>query len=135
MDVCETEPLPDTVAEHEPYGASKPPTGTDKENVIDDPDTVPDTLPRPVTFVLASVMVIEPENDDPDWVICQVIVPGPEESDALPLQVPFTFAGVEGSVGLELPPPPQAIETAASEMVTSKTWRSLARGRCPWLIS
>jgi hypothetical protein len=100
-------PLPETVAEHPAYGASNPPVGTESENCSDDPETVPETVPRPVTFVLPSVIVNDPENDDPDWVSCHVIVPGPEESLAVPDHVPLMLGGDEGSVGVEPPPPPQ----------------------------
>jgi hypothetical protein len=113
-------PLPETVDEHDVYGASKPPAGTDSENCSEDPETVPDTVPRPVTFVLLSTIVNDPENDEPDWVICHVMVPGPEESVALPLHVPFTLAGDDGSVGVEPPPPPHA--AAADSASTASTW-------------
>jgi hypothetical protein len=113
IDVDDVLPLPDTVDEHEVYGASKPPAGTDSENCTDDPDTVPDTVPRPEAPVLLSVIVNDPENDEPDCVICHVIVPGPEESVAVPVQVPFTLAGADGSVGLEPPPPPHAADSAS----------------------
>jgi hypothetical protein len=111
IDVEDVVPFPETVDEHPAYGASKPPVGTESENCSDDPETVPETVPRPVTLVLLSVMVSDPENDDPDCVICHVIVPGPEESEAVPVQVPLTLAGEDGSVGLEPPPPPQPAAT------------------------
>jgi hypothetical protein len=107
MDVEDVVPVPETVDEHPAYGASNPPVGTESENCSDDPETVPETVPRPVTLLLLSVIVSDPENDDPDCVICHVIVPGPEESEAVPVQVPLTLAGEDGSVGLEPPPPPQ----------------------------
>ena len=121
-------PLPETLDEHAVYGASNPPLGTDNENCSDDPETVPDTVPRPVTFVLPSVIVNDPENDEPDCVICHVIVPGPEESVAVPDQVPFTFAGDEGAVGFDPPPPPQATAAAHTAIrASTQTQRRCAR--------
>lgn len=116
IDVDDALPLPETVDEHDVYGASKPPAGTDSENCTDDPDTVPDTVPRPDAPVLLSVIVNDPENDEPDCVICHVIVPGPEESVAVPVHVPLTLAGADGSVGLEPPPPPPQPANSASEV-------------------
>ena len=72
-----------------------------------------------MTFVLLSVIVNDPEKDDPDWVICHVIVPGPEESVAVPAHVPLTLAGEDGSVGLEPPPPPPHAAAAARARVSS----------------
>lgn len=69
------------------------------------PDTVPDTVPRPVTVVFAGVLPIivnDPENDESDCVICHVISPGPDESEAWPFQVPFTVDAVgvgDGELG------------------------------------
>ena len=114
IDVDEVVPLPETVDEHDVYGAPNPPAGIDNENCSDVPETVPETVPRPETFVLVSVIVNDPENDEPDWVICHVIVPGPEESVALPLHVPLILAGADGSVGVEPPPPPQAAVSRAT---------------------
>jgi hypothetical protein len=89
---------------------------------------LPETVPRPVTFVLLSVIVNDPENDDPDWVSCHVIVPGPEESLAVPDHVPLTLAGEEGSVGLEPPPPPQAVAAASAKATSVQAQRRRARG-------
>ena len=127
IEVDEEVPLPETVDEHAVYGASNPPAGTDNENCSDDPETDPDTVPRPVTFVLLSVIVNDPENDAPDCVICHVMVPGPEESVALPVHVPFTLAGDDGSVGVD-PPPPQAVAANSASAVNKWTQRVHVRG-------
>ena len=69
---------------------------------MDAPDTVPDAVPRPVTVVFVVVLRVSvnvPENDEPDCVICHVIWPGPDESDAEPVHVPVTFDGVDGDAG------------------------------------
>lgn len=84
---------------------SNPPARTETVNCSDDPETVPDIVPRPVTFVDVSVMVIVPDTDVPDCVICHVICPGPDESLADPDHVPVRDADVDGgalgSVGEE----------------------------------
>lgn len=58
-----------------------------------------------MTFVDVSVMVIVPDTDVPDCVICHVICPGPDESLADPDHVPVRDADVDGgalgSVGEE----------------------------------
>jgi len=87
-----------------------------------------------VTFVLLSVIVSDPENDDPDWVSCHVIVPGPEESLALPAHVPLTLAGDEGVVGLEPPPPPQAVAAAHAKARRMQAQRRRVRGRVEMFI-
>jgi hypothetical protein len=61
----ETVPVPVAVVEHPAYAPSNPPAGTDSENCSVEPDTVPDTVPRPLTLWLASTIVNVPENDDP----------------------------------------------------------------------
>lgn len=103
-------------------GLSNPPAGIVIEKRIDAPETVPETDPRPVTPVLVSIIVEVPENDPAVWVSCHAIAPGPVESEAGPLQVPFRSAGPEGAgvgvgeVGVELvdpPLPPQANDTSA----------------------
>ena len=108
-------PVPDTEVEQDSYGASNPPTGTAIENCIVDPETVPDTVPRPVTFIVGSAIVNVPENDEPDWVICQRIVPDPDESDAVPVHAPLRLAGVDGGEGLlgDDDPPPHEDTTIA----------------------
>jgi hypothetical protein len=58
-------PVPEILAEQDPNGLSNPPAGILIENVIEEPETVPDTEPRPVIPVLVSVMAAEPENDVP----------------------------------------------------------------------
>src|SRR5262245_12557441 len=124
MDEDEVVPLPETDAEHDVYGASNPPVGTDNENWSEEPETVPETVPRPVTFVLLSVRVSDPENDEPDCVICHVMVPGPEESVAVPDHLPLKSAGDEGWVGVEVLSPPLQAANRASAV-------SIADQRCP----
>lgn len=81
-----------------------------------------------MTFVLLSVIVNDPENDDPDWVSCHVIVPGPDESLAVPDHVPLMLAGDEGSVGVEPPPPPQAVAAARAKASSVQTLQRRVRG-------
>ena len=69
---------------------------TETVNCSDDPETVPEIVPRPVTFVDVSVMVIVPDTDVPDCVICHVICPGPDESLADPDHVPVSDDEVDG---------------------------------------
>jgi hypothetical protein len=82
---------------------SNPPASTETVNCSDDPETVPEIVPRPVTFVDVSVMDIVPDTDVPDCVICHVICPGPDESLADPDHVPVNGVdgGALGSVGEE----------------------------------
>src|SRR5262245_36792786 len=134
MDEDEAVPLPETDAEHDVYGASNPPVGTDNENCTEDPDTVPETVPRPVRFVLLSVIVSDPENDEPDCVICHVMVPGPEESDAVPDHLPFKSVGDEGCVGLVLaPPPPHAAAATRATAVSVEAHRRRERTSRPFI--
>ena len=58
-------PVPEIVAEQDPNGLSNPPAGMVIENVIEEPETVPDSEPRPLIPVLVSVMAAEPENEVP----------------------------------------------------------------------
>ena len=111
--------FPETLAEHVLYGLSNPPASTETVNCSDDPETVPETVPLPVTFVDVSVMDIVPEIDVPDCVTCHVICPGPDESFADPDQVPVSDVGGEGlgSVGEE--PDEHARAEAISANVTS----------------
>jgi hypothetical protein len=81
-------PVPEILAEQDPNGLSNPPTGILIENVIDVPETVPEREPRPMIPVLVSLMVAEPENDVPPSLSCHDRTPEPDESDALPVQVP-----------------------------------------------
>ena len=113
-------PVPVTLTEQVANGLSKPPAGTAIENVMDDPEIVPETVPRPVYPVLVSVSVMVPENDvDEAVVTCQTMAPGPDESEAGPLQVPPRLAepgpGVGVGVGVGVDPllPPQANDTSA----------------------
>jgi hypothetical protein len=111
--------FPETLAEHVLYGLSNPPASTETVNCSDDPETVPDTVPRPVTFVVVSVMDIVPEIDVPDCVTCHVICPGPDESFAGPDHVPVSDVdgGELGSVGEE--PDEHARAEATSAKPTS----------------
>ena len=140
MEVSAATPLPLTVAVQVANGLSNPPAGTLIENVIDDPETVPDTVPRPVTPVPESVIVIWPENDAPDCVSCHVMTPRPDAlpaaSYAEPVQVPailMLLVGV-GEVGggellLPPPPPPQAIAAALKMSAAAHTIRVFSAGR------
>lgn len=65
--------FPDTLAEHVLYGLSNPPASTETVNCSDDPEIVPEIVPRPVAFVEVSVIVIVPDTDVPDCVISHVI--------------------------------------------------------------
>ena len=56
---------------------------------------MPDTEPRPASPVLLSVSVAVPENDVPVCVSCHDTCPGPDESDAGPLQLPVRLTGPE----------------------------------------
>ena len=103
-DVEEMVAFPETFAEHVLYGLSNPPASTETVNCSDDPDTVPEIVPLPVTFVDVSVMDIVPDTDVPDCVTCHVIWPGPDESLAEPVHVPVSDevdGGALGSVGEE----------------------------------
>ncbi len=120
--------LPDADELHAALGLSNPPTGTVTVNSSDDPDTVPETVPRPVTPVPVSVVVSEPENDAPDWVSCHVIRPGPDESDAVPAQVPPTLAGAtEGAVVLEESPEEHPVDTTRTSETQERS-NQTARG-------
>jgi hypothetical protein len=112
--------LPSTLAEHVLYGLSNPPASTETVNCSDDPATVPEIVPRPVTFVDVSVIVIVPDTEVPDCVTCHVICPGPDESLAEPVHVPVSEevdGGALGSVGEE--PDEHARAEASSAKVTN----------------
>ena len=100
------------------------------ENWIDEPDIVPDIVPRPFTRVLVSVIVTVPENEVLVCVSCQDIWPGPDESDAEPLHVPVTFDDVcdgwVGVVGLPPPPPPPPHATADMSATAASALSALA---------
>lgn len=114
MEVPETLPLPDTVELHDANEPLKPPTGTVSEKLTVDPESVPETEPLPVVPLPLSVIVSVPENELPFCVTCQAIVPGPEESDAFPFQLPAMLAG-DGSEGdPESPPLLQAVSVKAA---------------------
>ena len=81
-------------------GPWNPAAGMLIEKRIADSATVPDTDPLPPTPVLVSVIVTVPENDASVCVICHDIRPGPDESDAVPLHVPLTFAAGAAGVGV-----------------------------------
>lgn len=94
---------------HDANGLSNPPAGIAIEKRIDEPDTVPETDPRPVIPVAVSVIVTVPANDVSACVSCQDIGPPPDESVAEPVHVPLRLTdveGVEGCVGVVEPPPP-----------------------------
>jgi len=59
-------PWPEAVAEHDVNEPSAPPCGTDSENVMLLPDTLPDTVPVAFVPVPLSVNVNVPENDVAD---------------------------------------------------------------------
>ena len=65
-DEPDTLPVPDAVAEHDVNEPSAPPCGTDSENVMLLPDTLPDTDPFAFVPVPLSVNVSVPENEVPD---------------------------------------------------------------------
>jgi hypothetical protein len=54
------------VAEHDVNEPSAPPCGTDSENVMLLPVTLPDTVPVAFVPLPLSVIVSVPENDVPD---------------------------------------------------------------------
>ena len=62
----DTVPWPEAVAEHDVNAPSAPPCGTDSENVMLLPDTVPDTDPVPFVPLPLSVSVNVPEKEVPD---------------------------------------------------------------------
>jgi hypothetical protein len=78
-------------------------------------------------------MVNEPENDEPACVICHVIVPGPDESDASPLHEPVVLDGVDGEVGLgedEEPDDPPLQARLGIIRPTATASRAATRSRC-----
>ncbi len=98
--VTDATAVPETVVLQVSYGLSNPPAGTDSENSNAVPEMVPVTVPRPVAPVPVSDIWNEPENDAPDWVNCQAICPGPDESLAVPVHPPETLAGFgDGATG------------------------------------
>ena len=111
-------PSPDTVAVHDANGLSNPPAGTAIEKRIDEPDSVPETDPRPLMPVAVSVIVTVPENDVSDCDSCHDIGPAPVESVAAPLHVPLTFTDVGGGGGgvggVGEPPPLQPLDNASA---------------------
>jgi len=119
---------------HDPSGLSNPPAGTAIVKWIAEPDTVPDTDPRPLTPVAVSVIVTVPENDESTWVSCHDIAPPPDESVAEPVHVPLTLVGVgcgEGPVGpAGLPLPPQAAVVNVSASAANAA--IAARSQFPW---
>src|SRR5262245_10577015 len=129
MVVAEAVPVPDTVVEHSTYTPSKPPTGTVSENCRFDPEALPVTAPRPLTFCRPSVISSGPENDLPLCVSCQVMVPAPEVSDAVPDHSPATFAG--GVVGAAGWLPPSSPEHAVLPIATAAATAATAHRRMP----
>jgi hypothetical protein len=118
-------PLPETFAEQESNGPSNAPAGMLIEKLIDEPEAVPETEPRPVIPVAVSTIVTPPENDVPVWPSCHDIPPGPDESDAEPVHVPSRLTVPEedeGWVGLPDPPvPPVQAPTAMKARTVNAT--------------
>jgi len=85
--------VPVRVAVHAAHGSSNPPAGMVIENAAVVRDSVPDTDPRPCAPELSSVIVNVPLNELPDCVTSQVMLPGPEESVAVPDHVPARLIG------------------------------------------
>ena len=81
--------VPVRSAVHAPHGSSNPPAGIRIENSTAVPDNVPDTEPRPRAPELSSIIVNVPENEEPDCVTCNAMVPGPDESVAVPVHEPL----------------------------------------------
>ena len=71
--VAEAVASPDTVVAHVEYAPSNPPAGTVIENCMEEPEIVPETVPRPVTIVAVSVIDNVPLKDEPVCVVCHVI--------------------------------------------------------------
>ena len=108
---------------HDPSGLSNPPAGTAIVKWIAEPDSVPDTDPRPLMPVAVSVIVTVPENDVSVWISCHDIAPPPDESVAEPVHVPLTDETGVDCVGigvLEPPPlpPPQLVNTSANTAIS-----------------
>jgi hypothetical protein len=124
MELVDAVASPDTVAVQAAYGTSKPPAAMEIVNRIDDPDTVPESDPRPFAPLLVSVIVTVPEMAASDCVTCHAICPGPDESDAVPCQAPLTFTGGVGvGVGVgdgcvDDDPPPHAADRAIAAMTS-----------------
>ena len=92
----------------EPNGLSNPPAGMLIEKWTDEPDTVPESDPRPLRPVLVSVIVAVPENDES--------VAGPRHA---PLRFTAPGEGVVGAgavgAGPDPPPPPQRADSSAAK--------------------
>ena len=128
-------PDPFAVAEQAENVPSAPPAGTESENVMLLPLSVPDTVPLAFVPLPLSVIVSVPEKLPPFWVIDHAITPGPDESVAVPDQVPARLAGVEdddeeGEVG-ELPPP---LHAAANSALPSSTPQRTPRSRVRFMV-
>lgn len=126
----ETSPVPDTVLVQVANGGSSPPAGSAIEKLIDDADTVPETVPCPFTLALVSNIVSVPVKSVLTCVRRHVIWPGPDESEAVPLHVPATSAGGvgagrAGSVGDGVPPLPQAETFRTAHRTTALTAKLL----------
>ena len=126
-DVDEIVAFPETFAEHVLYGLSNPPASTETVNCSDEPETVPETVPLPVSFVDVSVMDIVPEIDVPDCVTCHVIWPGPDESFADPDHVPVSDADVDGG---ELGSVGEPDEHARAEAISANATSLAAAFNC-----
>jgi len=84
-----TVPVPLMMTKQFVYGAGKSEIFIVKVSVA--PDSVPEIVPFPGTPPRISVPVTVPRMVFPVCVRRHVILPGPEESDALPDHVPLRF--------------------------------------------
>lgn len=129
IDDDDTWPSPETVDVHAAYGLSNPPAAMLIEKWIDELESDPVSVPRPLTPVPVSVIVTVPDSDASVCVTTHTICPGPDESDAAPRQVPVMLTGADGdgAVGVveaggvdvdEDPPPLQAaVDTSATTII------------------
>lgn len=131
-DEPDTVTCPDTLAAHDAYGLSNPPTGTAAEKLAVEPFTSPESVPRPVTPVAVSVSDSEPVRDRPVWETCHDMRPGPDESLAVPVHAPDrSAAGSDGCVGVEPLPPQPAVASTRLTVTTrraNREWRVLIAG-------
>ena len=112
--------MPFAVTVHAPNEPLAPPAGMDSAKVTLLPDSEPDTVPFAFVPVPVSVIDSVPVNVVPDCVMVQAIEPGPDESVAVPDQVPEMLVGgaevddeLEGEVGDDPPPLLQPAATSA----------------------
>src|SRR5439155_20084671 len=121
--VPETDASPVALAVHDGC-VSNPPAGIAIVRRIDDPETVPDTVPLAVRPVTVSAIVSVPGSDVPVCVSFRTIAPAPLASDARPLHVPLTSAAAPGvgagdgcGVGPDDPPLPHAADTTVPRAI------------------